>query len=69
MLHTVEHHGADGHLTGIGFAPRLSGDEPRQQCELVVRRTRGLALTALGYAQGLHRRGAYLAVHGTAVFT
>ena len=34
VLHPVEHDGADRDLAGIGLAPRLGRDEPRQQREL-----------------------------------
>ncbi len=62
MAHTVEHHGADGDLAGIGLSPRLGGDQAREQIEL-----RASGRRCRGYAEGGQCLRAALAVDGQAV--
>lgn len=40
-FHPVEHHSTDGDLTDIRFAPRLSGDDARQQLKVGFRNRTG----------------------------
>ena len=34
--HSVEYDGSDSYLPGVGFAPGLGGDDPRQQVDVTL---------------------------------